>query len=78
MFLYSLYDKAYTTPMTVWYQKCATAITQIKWCLLYFDDNEGPSTEETTPKKAIALDGDQYRFAARICEFFAIDQTEDF
>lgn len=60
--------------MTVWYQKCNTSITQIKWCLLYFDDNEGPSAEETVKK----VDGDQHRFAARICEFFAIDQAEDF
>jgi hypothetical protein len=37
---YSLYDKSYTTPLTVWYQKCTTAITALKWCLLYFDEGE--------------------------------------
>ena len=74
--LFSLYDKNYTSPMTVWYQKCNTSITQIKWCLLYFDDNENPSADDQS-KKVVATD-DQHRFAARICEFFAIDQSEDF
>lgn len=60
--------------MTVWYQKCKTAITQIKWCLLYFDDNEAPGADGANDKK---LEGEA-RFAARICEFFAIDQAEDF
>jgi hypothetical protein len=61
--------------MTVWYQKCETSITQIKWCLLYFDDGETPAGEEAS--KRVAVD-DQHRFAARVCEFFAIDQAEDF
>ena len=63
--------------MTVWYQKCQTSITQIKWCLLYFDDGDTPAAEED--KKVVAKqEGEYARFAARICEFFAIDQSEDF
>jgi hypothetical protein len=37
--------------MTVWYQKCSTSITQIKWCLLYFDDEteEVPGSPSKKP-----------------------------
>jgi len=27
-----MYDKLYTNPITVWYQKAKSPITQIKWC----------------------------------------------
>lgn len=64
--------------MTVWYQKCNTSITQIKWCLLYFDDNDTATAADDAGAKRALVSDDQYRFAARICEFFAIDQSEDF
>lgn len=45
-----MYNKQYTTPITVWYQQCIVPITQIKWCLLYFDDQKDskdtPSNED--------------------------------
>lgn len=78
----ALYDKQYTTPITVWYHQTPFAITQIKWCLLYFDDadleGEDPETEEYTQNGYQNFGDDKVRFAARICEFFAIDQSEDF
>lgn len=74
-----LYDKSYTTPLTVWYQKCTTAITALKWCLLYFDEGEATLKDGDKEKQQLAATGaNEPRFAARICEFFAIDQAEDF
>lgn len=74
-----LYDKSYTTPLTVWYQKCTTAITALKWCLLYFDEGEATTKEGGKEKQLEAATAAQdAQFAARICEFFAIDQAEDF
>lgn len=35
-----MYDKLYTNPLTVWYQKAKSPITQIKWCQLYFDEEQ--------------------------------------
>ena len=70
------YDKQYTTPLTVWYQKSQTAITSLKWCLLYFD--EGESKDGEKDKVVLAANANEPKFAARICEFFAIDQSEDF
>jgi hypothetical protein len=78
---YSLYDQRYTAPLTVWYQKSSTAITAIKWCLLYFDEVESSKKEKDEEKDKLQLTataGNEAKFAARICEFFAIDQSEDF
>jgi hypothetical protein len=35
-----MYDKNFTSPLTVWYQRSKSPITQIKWCQLYFDDEQ--------------------------------------
>ena len=65
--------------MTIWYQKCKGTVTQIKWCQLYFDEgNEPENKKKEDEKKGPQLPQGESRFAARICEFFAIDQTEDF
>jgi hypothetical protein len=65
--------------LTVWYQKCSTAITSLKWCLLYFDEGEDSKKEGEKEKLQLtATGGNEAKFAARICEFFAIDQSEDF
>ena len=46
----ALYDKAYTSPRTIWYNACSSAITQIKWCLLHFND-DGAKAKESPHKK---------------------------
>ena len=76
----------FTSPLTVWYQKAKSPITQIKWCQLYFDEDQmqSASPEKKSTKieaveqsdKRIGSRGEQ--FTARLCEFFAIDLTEDF
>lgn len=71
-----IYDKDFTSPLTVWYHTCPYAITQIKWCKLFFDDQE--MKEDTQDKMVKAPTGDQGFAANRICEFFAIDQNECF
>ena len=51
----AIYDKGYTAPLTIWYNACKYAITQIKWCLLYFHEDhnqivlptKGATTEES-------------------------------
>jgi len=51
--MFSLYDKQYTNPLTVWYQKAKSPITQIKWCQLYFDEEQvvaSKSPEKRTSK----------------------------
>jgi len=74
-----LFHKDFTSPITVWYHQSKFAITQIKWCLLYFDDEQLQDEESKIAFKGAQNFGDaKARFAARICEFFAIDQSEDF
>ena len=64
-----MYNKDFTSPMTVWYQHSDVPVTQIKWCLLYFDDSkEGPAEAQIDPKHHSS---DGSNFSARICEFFA-------
>jgi hypothetical protein len=50
IFVYSLYDKCYSSPMTVWYQKCKGTVTQIKWCQLYFDEGNEPEKAKEEKK----------------------------
>jgi hypothetical protein len=52
----------------VWHHTSKYPIIQIKWCYLYFQD-DAPSAEKKD---------DGVKFATRMCEFFAIDQSEDF
>jgi hypothetical protein len=81
-----MYHSSYTAPLTVWYQNCRYPITQIKWCYLYFqDDAPAASAANTSPdKKAKGIAKSEaselanVKFATRLCEFFAIDQSEDF
>lgn len=61
-----MYDKAYTAPITVWFQKCTSPITQIKWCMLYFDDESNRNEVSSS-----SMDG--VNFTTRISEFFVID-----
>ena len=71
---FSIYNQAYTIPMTVWYHTCPYAITQIKWCKLFFDDSDIKEED----KMVKAPTGEQGYAANRICEFFAIDKNETF
>ena len=72
---FRLFHKDFTTPITVWYHQTDFAITQIRWCLLYFEDADIMADDEAKKVfKGAQNFGDQHaRFAARICEFFAID-----
>ena len=80
---YSLYHKDYSSPLTVWYQRAKSPITQIKWCQLYFDDEEGAKASSPVKKSKKADEADANalvgkntgvtHFSARLCEFFAID-----
>ena len=64
----------------MWYHQSAFAITQIKWCLLYFEDQDINDDDKNNEnfKGSQNFGDDKPRFAARLCEFFAIDQNEDF
>ena len=81
-----MYHSSYTAPLTVWYHTCRYPITQIKWCYLYFQDdappasaaNVSPDKKAKAPAKSEALELSNVKFATRLCEFFAIDQSEDF
>ena len=53
-------------------------MTQIKWCQLYFDQGNEADKVKDDKKAGPQQPVGESRFAARICEFFAIDQTEDF
>tara|TARA_B110000285_G_C15112725_1_gene612115 strand:+ start:1899 stop:2039 length:141 start_codon:yes stop_codon:yes gene_type:complete len=46
--------------------------------LLYFDEGEAKEKEGEKDKVVLAANANEPKFAARICEFFAIDQAEDF
>ena len=77
----ALYHQNYSAPLTIWYQACKYAITQIKWCLLYFQDDgtgssSSPSKQSKGQKEADSITN--VKFATRLCEFFAIDMNEDF
>lgn len=76
--MFRLFDKNFTSPITVWYQQTRYPITQIKWCLLYFDDADITVNERSNFKGAQNFGDETAKFAARICEFFAIDQNENF
>jgi hypothetical protein len=72
----ALYHSDYTSPLTVWYHACKYAVTQIKWCLLYFQDDTSQQT--STKKKDDDSGYSEYipsyvKYATRLCEFFAID-----
>lgn len=77
-----MYHSNYTSPLTVWYHACKYAITQIKWCLLYFHDEGGNASSPSKKKKEDEGISDYIpsyvKYATRLCEFFAIDQGEDF
>jgi len=75
-----MYKKEFTIPMTVWYQQCKSPITAIKWCLLYFEDTKESVAAVKDEDKAMEImhSTDGTNFSARICEFFAIDQNENF
>ena len=45
-----MYDKLYTSPLTVWYQKAKSPITQIKWCQLYFDEEQAGANKSPDKK----------------------------
>ena len=63
-----MYDKLYTNPLTVWYQKAKSPITQIKWCQLYFDEEQAAGASpvkrsskietQDEPDKSIANKGE--------------------
>lgn len=50
--LFSMYDKQFTSPLTVWYQKAKCPITQIKWCQLYFDDEQQAGGSKSPERKS--------------------------
>lgn len=62
----ALYHNNYSAPMTVWYQACKYPISQLKWCLLYFNPESS------------GHDANSRRFMSRLCEFFVIDKSEHF
>lgn len=51
--------------MTVWYQACKYPITELKWCLLYFNPESQTSSSDR-------------KFMSRLCEFFVMDKSEHF
>jgi hypothetical protein len=78
-----LYSTEFTNPITIWYNACSCAIRQIKWCMLYFTDELAHihRAGDSPDKKAKGVGQDKAsntKFATRLCEFFAIDQKEDF
>jgi hypothetical protein len=70
----AFYHKEYTAPLTIWYNVCKYAITQIKWCLLYFQDDSSSSSPSKQGKPTLEENHmSSVKFATRLCEFFAID-----
>lgn len=69
-----MYHDSYRSPVTIWYQACKYPIIHISWCLLHYDDSR--SSKETTAIAENFLAGG--KFTTRLCEFFAIDRSEDF
>jgi hypothetical protein len=73
-----LYHQNYTAPLTVWYHTCRYPIIQIKWCYLYFQDDHQAAPALSPERKKPENSDSNVKFATRMCEFFAIDQSEDF
>lgn len=71
-----LFCDTFTTPITVWYHQTIYPITQIKWCLIYFDDVNEQVKENF--QRVQNIGEENARFSTRLCEFFAINQNEDF
>lgn len=61
----ALYHNNYSAPVTIWYQACKYPISQLRWCLLYFNPESN-------------FDNSNKRFMSRLCEFFVIDKSEHF
>ena len=63
---FRLYHNSYSVPVSIWWQACKYPISQIRWCLLYFN-----------PESSV---GEQHNksFMSRLCEFFVIDKSETF
>ena len=59
-----IYHNDYTAPITIWANICKVPIIQIEWSTVYNSGNED-----------LQVGG---RFLNRLCEFFVIDQKEDF
>jgi len=76
----ALYNTEYTSPITVWYAASSSAIRQIKWCMLYFTDDTANFAKQDSPSKPKREErqAKNTKFATRLCEFFAIDQKEEF
>jgi len=75
----ALYNTEFSSPMTCWYNTSTHAIKKIKWCALYFTDEVTHLSKGDSPQKhkkeEIRMNT---KFATRLCEFFSIDQKEDF
>lgn len=61
----AIYHNSYTNPITVWYNTSKYPIVKINWCLLFFSDDPGTVKSDR-------------RYMNRLCEFFAIDKSEQF
>jgi len=69
----AMYHDSYRSPVTIWYQACKYPIIHISWCLLHYDDSR--SSKEVGNARNFLAEG---KFTTRLCEFFAIDRSEDF
>lgn len=78
----ALYNTEFSSPITCWYNVSTHPITQIQWCALYFTDEAAVLGKGDSPQKVKRASGQEAkvstRFATRLCEFFSIDQKEDF
>ena len=71
-FSVSLYHDSYRSPVTVWFSACKYPIIHINWCLLHYDDSRN---RDAIVSENFLAGG---KFTTRLCEFFAIDKSEDF
>lgn len=76
----ALYSTEFTSPITVWWNTSQSPIREIKWCMLYFvDDSAGQALKDSPQKKKQMQERKlQTKHTSRLCEFFAIDQQENF
>lgn len=72
-----LYNAEFSSPLSIWYNACETAVQVIKWCTIYFSGakTKAAKTDKQSVSKDIVTDS---RFSSRLCEFFVIDMNENF
>lgn len=70
----ALYNTEYSSPLSVWYDACDSAVKVLKWCSIYFSETK----QTKTAHKQSSLQQGQSHLACRLIEFFVVDESHKF